>query len=110
LHANLAGVFAEYLGREDAFNRAWRKLSQETLQKYGRVCMKCGATYTAPKGMGRGRQIVVDHIFPLSRFPELALDENNLQVLCNQCNTIKGNRYAVDFRPGSKREVTWFCA
>ena len=34
----------------------------------------------------------VDHIKPRSTHPELALDFDNLQVLCHDCNQGKGNR------------------
>lgn len=40
----------------------------------------------------------VDHIQPLSKYPELALVEDNLQVLCKDCNMGKSNQYADDFR------------
>lgn len=43
--------------------------------------------------------IVVDHIKPASRFPDLALDLENLQVLCNDCNMGKSNDDYTDFRP-----------
>ena len=33
----------------------------------------------------------VDHVKPRSKFPELALDLSNLQVLCNLCNVAKSN-------------------
>lgn len=41
----------------------------------------------------------VDHIRPRSRFPELALTESNLQVLCETCNHGKGNWSERDWRP-----------
>lgn len=67
----------------------WKKLRYETLKKYGAMCMLCGSDY----------RIVVDHIKPRSRFPELELDPDNMQVLCNECNMGKGNKDYTDFRP-----------
>jgi 5-methylcytosine-specific restriction endonuclease McrA len=43
--------------------------------------------------------IVVDHIKPRSRFPELALDPENVQVLCDSCNRGKSCDDYTDFRP-----------
>ena len=40
----------------------------------------------------------VDHIKPRKHFPELALDINNTQVLCNICNHGKGNWDDTDWR------------
>lgn len=34
----------------------------------------------------------IDHIKPISRYPELAVDTRNLQIACPTCNTSKGNR------------------
>lgn len=34
----------------------------------------------------------IDHKKPLSLYPELALDLNNLQVTCPECNVSKGDR------------------
>ena len=69
---------------------AWLKLRENILEKYGKKCQKCGVTPPTP--------IEVDHIKPRARYPELALDPNNLQVLCKPCNREKGDRYATDYR------------
>ena len=42
--------------------------------------------------------INVDHIKPRKFFPELALDFDNLQILCGRCNKAKGNRHHTDYR------------
>ena len=66
----------------------WKKARYETLKRYGAFCMCCGSD----------RNIVVDHIKPRSRFPELELDRENLQVLCNECNMGKSGDDHTDFR------------
>jgi 5-methylcytosine-specific restriction endonuclease McrA len=70
----------------------WRKLRLEALIKYGAVCQCCGAS---PK---TGAVMNVDHIKPRKLFPALALDLNNLQVLCHECNHGKGNWNQTDWR------------
>lgn len=56
-------------------------------------CQSCGAT---PES---GAVMNVDHIKPRKIYPELALTESNLQVLCHECNHGKGNWDMTDFRP-----------
>lgn len=70
----------------------WKKLRYKILQKYGPVCMLCGDS------KNDGVRIVVDHIKPRTIFPELELEESNLQVLCNSCNMGKSNDDYTDFR------------
>ncbi len=62
------------------------------LVKYGARCQCCGATRK------NGVQMHVDHIQPRREFPALALDLDNLQVLCEVCNHGKGNWDATDWR------------
>lgn len=70
----------------------WRKVRMQALLKYGAKCMACGAT---PK---TGAVMNVDHIKPRLTHPELALDLDNLQVLCSDCNHGKGNWDCTDWR------------
>ncbi len=70
----------------------WRKLRLVALKKYGRKCLCCGATPET------GAVMNVDHIKPRKFYPELALDINNLQVLCHECNHGKGNWDETDWR------------
>jgi len=39
-----------------------------------------------------GTRYHVDHIKPKSKYPDLAYDKTNLQVLCEECNIGKGAR------------------
>ena len=75
---------------EQAFYNSmpWLRLRFETIRAYGAVCMLCEST----------RYVVVDHIKPRSKFPELELDPDNMQVLCNTCNRGKSNKDMTDFR------------
>lgn len=80
--------------REDAFLQSfeWRRVRMMVLERDGGRCNLCGRT-AADKV-----KINVDHIQSRKRHPELALDPNNLQVLCGPCNHGKGNRYSTDWR------------
>lgn len=71
----------------------WRAIRMEVLRKYGPRCMCCGAT------PDHGAVMNVDHIKPRRLFPHLALDIDNLQVLCHECNHGKGNLDQTDWRP-----------
>lgn len=70
----------------------WRAVRMMALKKYGPVCQCCGAS---PKD---GAVMNVDHIKPRKIFPQLALEVENLQVLCNPCNHGKGNWDMTDWR------------
>lgn len=70
----------------------WRALRYQALKVYGRKCSVCGAT---PES---GKIMHVDHIKPRSRFPELALLLENLQVLCEDCNIGKSNKDTIKWR------------
>lgn len=69
----------------------WRQLRLKAFEKYGRRCQCCGASPST------GAVLNVDHVKPRRKFPELALDLDNLQVLCGDCNHGKANQ-TVDFR------------
>ena len=64
----------------------WRSLRESVIKEEGRICNDCG------RRIRRVIDITVDHIRPRSRYPRLALQRNNLQVLCRSCNSSKGDR------------------
>ncbi len=73
-------------------SKAWKRIRLKALMLHGRRCQCCGAS------VDDGAVLNVDHIKPRSMFPELALNINNLQVLCSECNEGKGNWCMEDFR------------
>jgi 5-methylcytosine-specific restriction endonuclease McrA len=77
----------------------WRKVRMEALKKYGARCQCCGITPS------HGAVMNVDHIKPRKLFPHLALDINNLQVLCHECNHGKGNWDMTDWREVAESPV-----
>lgn len=78
---------------------AWTTLRMVAIKKYGRVCQCCGASTEL-----HGVRMNVDHIKPRKLFPELALDLDNLQILCDDCNKGKGNWDMTDWRPEEPAE------
>lgn len=62
----------------------WRAIREVIIRRDGRTCRKCSCHIILEF------DLTVDHIRPRSRFPELALDATNLQVLCRSCNASKG--------------------
>ena len=72
-------------------SREWLELRYKALAKFGAICQCCGAT-TATSIMH------VDHILPKSKYPEKALDIDNLQILCKECNLGKSNKDSTDWR------------
>lgn len=71
----------------------WRSVRYRALKLHGGRCQCCGA------GAAQGKILHVDHIKPRSKFPELALTLENLQVLCEDCNLGKSNKDDTDWRP-----------
>jgi len=69
--------------------KEWRMLRYEILVKYNATCLLCRDDKSI---------MHVDHIKPRSKYPELALEADNLQVLCEDCNMGKYNIYEHDFR------------
>ena len=74
-------------------SRAWRILRYQAFEKYGNRCQCCGAMPSD------GITLHVDHIKPRSKHPDLELDLNNLQILCEDCNAGKINQWDTDWRP-----------
>jgi 5-methylcytosine-specific restriction endonuclease McrA len=70
-------------------SREWKQLRYKVLNKYGRTCALCRKS----DGV-----MHVDHIKPRSKYPELELVFDNLQVLCEACNIGKSNTDETDFR------------
>ena len=81
---------------DDGFykSREWLELRVRVLEKYECKCMMCGRSPKFHRVV-----IHVDHIKPRSKFPNLSLDFNNLQLLCAACNLGKSNKYETDWRP-----------
>lgn len=75
-------------------SKEWRKLRYQVLRKYSAECMCCGRSKKY-----HGVVVHVDHIKPRSKFPSLALEFKNMQILCEDCNMGKSNIDSTDWRP-----------
>ena len=88
--------------REDVYERwdsqeikqEWREVRMQVLEAYKAQCAICNRT-----PQQHGVVVHVDHIIPKSHKPNLALCFSNLQVLCEDCNMGKGNKFDTDWRP-----------
>ena len=78
----------------DAFykSKEWRTARYLALKNSGAACQCCGAK------AGDGITLHVDHIKPRYKRPDLALNLNNLQILCDDCNIGKGAWDDTDWR------------
>jgi hypothetical protein len=86
---NESKIKTEKYGESFYTQPAWLKLRYEAFKINGRACQVCRSTEV---------KLHVDHIKPRSKYPELALDINNLQILCEPCNLGKGNWDETDWR------------
>ena len=59
-------------------SREWLAIRYKALRLRGFQCQACGES--PPVAI-----LHVDHIKPRSKYPEIELDINNLQVLCKEC-------------------------
>jgi 5-methylcytosine-specific restriction endonuclease McrA len=100
--ARAKGIVRGIHPNSDAFlaSYEWRRVRMQALKIHGSRCQCCGAT------PADGLKMHVDHIKPRRQFPALALDVNNLQVLCEVCNHGKGNWDQTDWRPQHEPELT----
>ena len=62
-----------------------RKWKRQQYRRQGGHCVTCQKQISL-----KGSHI--DHIKPLSRYPSIAIDPDNLQILCADCNLRKSNR------------------
>lgn len=65
-----------YIGRE------WRSFRKKMIAQLDNVCSQCGIEVF-------GSDITLDHILPMSKHPDLALEPSNVQVMCRVCNSRK---------------------
>jgi len=75
----------------------WRKKREAILRRDNYLCQECkryGKTTPAQ---------TVHHIYPLERYPELALVSVNLVSLCNECHEQMHDRLTGELTPAGER-------
>lgn len=96
---NLIFIPNKYLGNPPPTNfyqrQEWFAIRYLVMQRDRFECVACG------KSKKHGVKIHVDHIKPLSIYPEMALSMINLQTMCNTCNEGKSNVHQDDLRHNS---------
>jgi hypothetical protein len=94
---------------EDIFNggwnkremqKAWKTVRYKVLEAYQGKCVLCHRSSREHEVM-----LHVDHIIPKTRNPHLALCFDNLQILCEECNEGKSNKFNTDWRPMVSNEI-----
>ena len=73
----------------------WKILRSKALQAYSPICMRCG----------NKDNLEVDHVKPRSKYPELELKFDNLQILCRDCNLLKGAKDSPEWDFRNKRDI-----
>lgn len=76
------------------YDKQWQDLRRQVFNAYGKRCMCCGDA----------GELHVDHIKPKSKYPKLAYEFSNLQVLCKECNKRKSNVNCNDYRQKFEQE------
>jgi len=84
----LAELRKERIEQQEQFYSSpeWVMLRSQVIKEEENICASCG------KRIRKQDDITVDHIKPRSKYPELALDRQNLQVLCRKCNSSKRDK------------------
>lgn len=90
----------------------WRKMRSYIKEKNNYECQECKRQgkvsldiYEKNKNDRKKIKLVVHHIKELKDYPELALDEGNLETLCVEChNKIHDRHFKSNFK---QREVKW---
>jgi hypothetical protein len=82
----------DVLNKDFLQSKAWKRLRYQALKLHGNKCQSCGASPST------GAVLNVDHILPRRLFPESAMQIENLQILCSDCNEGKGNWDMTSFK------------
>ena len=90
----------------------WRNMRSYIKEKNNYECQECKRKgkvsldiYEKNKNDRKKIKLVVHHIKELKDYPELALDEDNLETLCVEChNKIHDRHFKSNFK---QRELKW---
>lgn len=87
-------------------SRDWQQWRLQQLERQNWKCACCAQRmgFGEKTYLGNGdftlepQHPTVDHMLPKSLFPELALDQQNLVMMCWSCNRKKGSKMAIASR------------
>jgi len=74
-------------------SNAWKVMRVVVFGYWGHCCLRCGSF----------DDLHIDHVVPRSIAPELEMEFDNLQVLCESCNLEKSNKNSNDYRDQARR-------
>lgn len=81
--------------------KAWRNARWMALGRDMHMCVECMAAYERHEISEPRPATVVHHIKPRKEYPELALELNNLQSLCDACHNKKHPEKGEKETPGA---------
>ena len=95
-------------------SQEWKQLREEIKKRDNYECQECKRqgrltidTNEYSEGAKRKKiKLLVDHIKELEDYPDLALDEENLETKCVRCHNIKHGR-AFEYKPPKWNDEKW---
>ncbi|HDM8174821.1 TPA: HNH endonuclease [Vibrio harveyi] len=66
-----------------------RSIKDKLMEDSGGHCVYCGKTLHSKS------EAVLDHFFPKSVYPEVALEPSNLVLACRDCNAVKSDKFPL---------------
>lgn len=103
-----AFLIMRYSKQTDPFYKSahWRRLRKTALERDHYMCQDCLAAKRRGEMIRPRSASVVHHILPRDKYPELALDLDNLVSLCDACHNKRhpekggGAADAAEVKPG----------
>ena len=84
-------------------SQAWRRLSERILIRDHYECQECRKKMRSGVRTKIKRATQVHHIVPYETRPDLGLDEDNLEAICDGChNEAHGRTWTQNQRPRKK--------
>ncbi|MEC5422383.1 HNH endonuclease [Virgibacillus sp. C22-A2] len=91
-------------------SKDWEATRLIVLERDNYECQECkrqGKVYTDKHDPDKHKRLDVDHIKDLEDYPELALELDNLEVLCVKCHNRKHNRFMFQKKKNKWADEWW---